>query len=248
MPQKLNKAGQMQDYIPKGNGDASGEYGTSNGTNKNFTTSDKKKTEANVITENKSVVVGKKLSEDEYNKQMRKLQNESVKAEKAKDWDKFKQIHDEMKKLVRDNGKEDWKINNKPLNNKANIIDNDLTGKGNKEIKDIIDSYKIKDANGKTAEEYAKEIKVEVDKWEKDYDATKQKSEKQYGKRTNEARLKDIARLRYENIDALSQEEDYNYIGEESGYLGYGSLDKLEKATAKRVATNNIAKKILSKK
>ena len=43
MPQKLNKAGKMQDYIPKGNGDASGEYGTSNGTNKNFTTSDKKK-------------------------------------------------------------------------------------------------------------------------------------------------------------------------------------------------------------
>lgn len=61
MPQKLNKAGKMQDYIPKGNGDASGEYGTSNGTNKNFTTSDKKKeTKANVITENKSVVVENK--------------------------------------------------------------------------------------------------------------------------------------------------------------------------------------------
>ena len=61
MPQKLNKAGKMQDYIPKGNGDASGEYGTSNGTNKNFTTSDKKKeTKANVITENKSVAVGDK--------------------------------------------------------------------------------------------------------------------------------------------------------------------------------------------
>lgn len=60
MPTKLNKAGKQQEYIPKGNGDASGEYGTSNGTNKNFTTSDKKKTEANVITENKSVVVDKK--------------------------------------------------------------------------------------------------------------------------------------------------------------------------------------------
>ena len=152
MPQKLNKAGQMQDYIPKGNGDASGEYGTSNGTNKNFTTSDKKKTEANVITENKSVVVGKKLSEEEYNKQMRKLQNESVKAEKAKDWDKFKQIHDEMKKLVKDNGKEDWKDHPKPLNpthakmveeseskdNKANIIDDDLTGKKEENIDAII--------------------------------------------------------------------------------------------------------------
>lgn len=60
MPQKLNKAGKMQDYIPAGNGDPSGEYGTSKGTNKNFTTSDKKKIEANVITENKSVVVDKK--------------------------------------------------------------------------------------------------------------------------------------------------------------------------------------------
>ena len=55
MPQKLNKAGKMQDYIPKGNGDASGEYGTSNGTNKNFTASDKKKSSANVITENTSL-------------------------------------------------------------------------------------------------------------------------------------------------------------------------------------------------
>ena len=60
MPQKLNKAGKMQDYIPAGNGDPSGEYGTSNGTNKNFTTADKKKSSANVITENKSVVVGDK--------------------------------------------------------------------------------------------------------------------------------------------------------------------------------------------
>lgn len=72
MPQKLNKAGKMQDYIPKGNGDASGEYGTSNGTNKNFTTSDKKSSKANVITENKSVVVenkGKSNSIEELKKQ-----------------------------------------------------------------------------------------------------------------------------------------------------------------------------------
>ena len=57
MPQKLNKAGKMQDYVPKGNGDASGEYGTSNGTNKNFTESDNKKTPANVILENKNVSI-----------------------------------------------------------------------------------------------------------------------------------------------------------------------------------------------
>jgi len=62
MPQKLNKAGKMQDYIPKGNGDASGEYGTNAGTgNKNVKlSSGKKETKANVISENKSVVVGDK--------------------------------------------------------------------------------------------------------------------------------------------------------------------------------------------
>lgn len=27
MPKKINHAGQMQNYVPKGNGDASGEYG-----------------------------------------------------------------------------------------------------------------------------------------------------------------------------------------------------------------------------
>lgn len=36
MPEKLNYAGQMQPYIPKGNGDASGEYGNSDGSNKHF--------------------------------------------------------------------------------------------------------------------------------------------------------------------------------------------------------------------
>ena len=60
MPTKLNKAGKQQEYIPAGNGDPSGEYGTSKGTNKNFTTSDKKSSKANVITENKSLAVENK--------------------------------------------------------------------------------------------------------------------------------------------------------------------------------------------
>lgn len=37
MPQKINRAGQMQNYVPAGNGDASGEYGdNATGSNKHF--------------------------------------------------------------------------------------------------------------------------------------------------------------------------------------------------------------------
>lgn len=38
MPTKLNKAGKQQDYIPRGNGDVSGEYANEGGGNKNFAT------------------------------------------------------------------------------------------------------------------------------------------------------------------------------------------------------------------
>lgn len=39
MPTKLNRAGNQQNYVPAGNGDASGEYGdNATGSNKNFTT------------------------------------------------------------------------------------------------------------------------------------------------------------------------------------------------------------------
>lgn len=37
MPKKPNHAGQMQEQVPAGNGDASGEYGDSGGSNKHFT-------------------------------------------------------------------------------------------------------------------------------------------------------------------------------------------------------------------
>jgi len=36
MPTKLNKAGQQQEYVPAGNGDASGEYGNESGSNRHF--------------------------------------------------------------------------------------------------------------------------------------------------------------------------------------------------------------------
>ena len=42
MPTKLNKAGKQQPYVPKGNGDASGEYGTHTGSNKHFKSFGKK--------------------------------------------------------------------------------------------------------------------------------------------------------------------------------------------------------------
>ena len=42
MPTKLNKAGQQQEYVPAGNGDASGEYGNQTGSNKHFQSFHKK--------------------------------------------------------------------------------------------------------------------------------------------------------------------------------------------------------------
>ena len=119
MPQKLNKAGKMQDYIPKGNGDASGEYGTSNGTNKNFTTSDKKKTEANVITENKSVVVGDK---------------KELKFIPFKEWIKKPGAKEKLEKGIPQFLE---KRAEREKKEKANIIDGDLTGK--KEYKYPVD-------------------------------------------------------------------------------------------------------------
>lgn len=146
MPQKLNKAGKMQDYIPAGNGDPSGEYGTSKGTNKNFTTSDKKKTEANVITENKSVVVGDKGKKESLNKMY--PNNPKSNVENGFRPDEWEEIYKFSKEINKKNDDlidetyeiaEKYNLNNKDAikklkekyskDNKANIIDNDLTGK-----------------------------------------------------------------------------------------------------------------------
>ena len=57
MPKKLNGAGGMQEYIPAGNGDASGEYGNSKGENKHFS-SFKKGSSAKVSTPKKNAKIG----------------------------------------------------------------------------------------------------------------------------------------------------------------------------------------------
>lgn len=47
MPQKPNRAGNMQNYVPAGNGDASGEYGdNASGSNKNFATQNNTNTQS----------------------------------------------------------------------------------------------------------------------------------------------------------------------------------------------------------
>ena len=144
MPQKLNKAGKMQDYIPKGNGDASGEYGTSNGTNKNF--KEKKETKANVITENKSVVVENKGKKESLNKMY--PNNPKSNVENGFRPDEWEEIYKFSKEINKKNDDlidetyeiaEKYNLNNKDAikklkekysnNNKANIIDDDLTGK-----------------------------------------------------------------------------------------------------------------------
>lgn len=136
MPQKLNRAGKMQDYIPAGNGDPSGEYGTAKGTNKNFTTADKKKeTKANVISENKSVAVENK------GKSLKEKMNENAKTYKEENYNGHAIMPDLLDGYTVDyEGEEVWfktkdeakAFIDKELgikDNKANVIDGDLTGK-----------------------------------------------------------------------------------------------------------------------
>ena len=141
MPQKLNKAGKMQDYIPKGNGDASGEYGTSNGTNKNYTTSEKKSSKANVITENKSLSGKGKAKVSYVNNVLKRLPKDLDEDELE---DAIKEELDDMV-WYEDNNSENItqkefnemvkEIKNKYGKNKANVIDDDLTNALNKAVK-----------------------------------------------------------------------------------------------------------------
>lgn len=161
MPQKLNKAGQMQDYIPKGNGDASGEYGTSNGTNKNFTTSDKKSS-ANVIAENKSVVVENKGKKETLNKMY--PNNPKSNVENGFSPDEWEEIYKFSKEINKKNDDlidetyeiaEKYNLNNKDAikklkekysnNNKANVIDGDLSGKKEETLVDEKTQKEIND-------------------------------------------------------------------------------------------------------
>jgi len=235
MPQKLNKAGKMQDYIPKGNGDASGEYGTSNGTNKNFTASDKKSSKANVITENKSVAVenkGKKLTPrekikkaietediDESNKLMDEATSE-LKFNNDKERDEFldivatysdpQEMFDYLDKvenkgidddeeayeghtiskafgdgyIVYDDNKEyepifetkeeakKWidgknEISGKAKSNKANIIDDDLTGVKKNDNLTPTNALKIENMNEAQLDNKIEKTQREIDRLEK---------------------------------------------------------------------------------
>ena len=62
MPTKLNKAGEQQQYVPAGHGDASGEYGNESGSNKHFKSFNKKelsnfgKKELNNFSSNNKVI------------------------------------------------------------------------------------------------------------------------------------------------------------------------------------------------
>lgn len=66
MPQKINGAGQMQEYVPAGNGDPSGEYADGQGANKHFANFGKKliETEAQPTKENNSFVKNSNKTKD----------------------------------------------------------------------------------------------------------------------------------------------------------------------------------------
>lgn len=246
MPQKLNKAGKMQDYIPKGNGDASGEYGTSNGTNKNFTTSDKKSS-ANVITENKSVVVGKKdkgysevekadwgIKENEkqiatleksgkYPNMLKRLkeQNEILKKQKQEVLDgKREKIDLADDGIERKEGTLPFGNDN---SNKANIIDGDLSGKGNylnkeiakltglseKQINDNIKEMGFASSTDKTQDYYSMALQKKYDlpkyaeiKEEKHDKAWYEKADDNYAKVEQHLYTK---QQEYENIPEIKQ-------------------------------------------
>ena len=253
MPQKLNKAGQMQDYIPKGNGDASGEYGTSNGTNKNFTTSDKKKSKANVITENKSVVVGNKekeikkqqeryLNPDEYKKVVEKAKSVNKKTDDVVD-----EIYDLQDKYGYDVDTALSKIKE----NKANIIDDDLTPSGiiNKGVDKAMDEFFEKNLmredfitankkdwlseDNKGSNQYQiREILLKNDKtglkdfWQVDAQDTKWKVKNAIENKYN-AKLKEYATKKINQLKALNRTQ--NGIDKERTKKGIKELEDLIK-------------------
>ena len=61
MPKKPNSSGELQEYVPAGNGDASGEYGDADGNNRHFTSWKNPHTEESGI----AVVTGEKPAEVE---------------------------------------------------------------------------------------------------------------------------------------------------------------------------------------
>ena len=71
MPTKPNRAGEQQNYVPPGNGDASGEYGdNATGSNKHFTAFAKPKKESRIkeLDKNKLKQIGKYVNYYDKNK------------------------------------------------------------------------------------------------------------------------------------------------------------------------------------
>lgn len=68
MPKKINSAGQMQNYVPKGNGDASGEYGDNNsGSNKHYKAEGSDKTDTSNVGKGNDISVKTEQKSDKIN-------------------------------------------------------------------------------------------------------------------------------------------------------------------------------------
>lgn len=65
MPKKYNSAGKLQEYIPAGNGEPSGEYGTNKGTGNKHIKLDEGKAEPNIIEDNNKDLTSKDSTKGE---------------------------------------------------------------------------------------------------------------------------------------------------------------------------------------
>lgn len=112
MPQKLNSAGEMQNYVPKGNGDASGEYGNSaNGSNKNF----------KVFSKNASALKMNNLSNEHkgISREFEGVSLEKITDERVNDG--IQKIKDKMSNIVKPFQKQPVNIND--VKKRGNLTD-----------------------------------------------------------------------------------------------------------------------------
>lgn len=94
MPQKINRAGQMQNYVPAGNGDASGEYGDhATGSNKHFKVFKKPADETPISTQQPTTAETKE-NEQTDNKETQKQDREQIKNQIAENEKRLKDIVD----------------------------------------------------------------------------------------------------------------------------------------------------------
>ena len=85
MPKKLNKAGQQQEYVPSGNGDASGEYADDGGSNRHFTAFKKPDTGSDTTSnDGQKVVKGKPQTFIKFKKDQNNSNEESIKQAREK--------------------------------------------------------------------------------------------------------------------------------------------------------------------